>query len=124
MLKKATTPNLLETIKAGDRKISVRPNFIPPKYLGYLKSEIGAINKSINIVEMVEILDSENVKQRWLDCALAGHFENPEFHYNEEKLKDVADKEAKVLELFDLVYDYSPNDLREQFEVEMLLYTL
>ncbi len=124
MLKKATIPNLLEAIKAEDRKISLRPNFIPPKYLSFLKSEIGAINRSINIVEMVEILDSEKIKQRWLECALAGHFANPEFRYDEKKLKDAADKEAKVLELFDLVHDYSPNDLREQFEVEMLLHTL
>lgn len=121
---KSTIQNLLDATKAGDRKISARPNYIPPKYLAFLKSEIGAVNREVNVVEMVETLNPETTKQKWIDHAMHGRFENPIFDYDTEKILKIASKEAKVLELFDLVYDYSPNDLREQFEIEMMLYVL
>ena len=123
-MEKATVSNLLNALKTGNRKISARPNYIPPKYLAYIKTEVDSVNREINIVEMIETIDAEFAKQKWIEAAQSGRFSNPEFRYNEARLKEVASFEPKVLELFDLVYDYSPGDLREQFEVEMLLYTL
>ena len=123
-MEKATISNLINALKTGNRKISARPNYIPPKYLAYIKSEVASINRQINIVEMVEAVNGEFEKRRWIESAQCGRFINPQFLYNEERLRETASFEAKVLELFDLIYDYSPGDLREQFEVEMLLYTL
>ncbi len=119
-----TISNLISTIQAGNSKIGIRKDYFPSKYLAYLKSEIGGINNQINVVELVETENADKEKEWWLDSAQMGKFENPNFSYNQTKLEDVVNKEARVFELLDLLYEHSPFDLREKFEIEMLLYLI
>lgn len=121
---KPTISNLISAIQTGSSKISIRRDYFPSKYLAYLKTEIGGINNQINIVELVETENAEKEKERWLELARTGRFENPSFTYNQDKLEIVANKEARVFELLELLYEHSPFDLRERFEIEMLQYLI
>lgn len=85
-----------------------------------LRVAIGDLNRKVNLVELVEPVNADTEKKKWLKEAKAGNFTNPDFHYNMEALLSVATLESRAEEYHRKARRLKAPTRKSQFDKEML----
>lgn len=85
-----------------------------------LKNEIGEINSKINLVELVEPINSVEEKEKWLEEAKKGNFTNPKYVYDKALLANAISYLPRVEHLCEIVNEMHVLMPRTSFEQKMM----
>lgn len=89
-----------------------------------LRCMAAKMNERMNVIEVIEPINKDQEKAKWLQAAKDGKFTNPNLQYNQDKLREIASFATEISELRAKTVSTDAFYLRDSFEKKMLLKVL